>query len=69
MVRWYTSPMQFNPKALILTVASLAILWVAIEWQFSVIGIAVSAFLWTGLWMYFTDAWPTLLRLRQRRRE
>ena len=56
--------MQFNPKALILTVASLAILWIAIEWQFSVFGIVVSAFLWTGLLMYFSDAWPTRYRLR-----
>jgi hypothetical protein len=47
--------MQFNPKALILTALSLAILWAAINWQSSVLGIAVGAFLSLGLWMYFTE--------------
>jgi hypothetical protein len=50
--------MQFNPKALILTAASLALLWAAIEWQFSVVGIAVSAFLGVGLWSLLARRWP-----------
>ena len=56
--------MQFNPKVLVFTALSLAILWAAINWQSSVLGIVVGGFLSFGFWMYFTEEWPARLKIR-----
>jgi hypothetical protein len=50
--------MQFNPKALIVTGVSLVVLWAAINWQSSVLGIVVGAALSVGLWAFFVEGWP-----------
>jgi hypothetical protein len=51
------SPVEFNPKALLVSVVAIAMLWYAIEQQLGVVAIIVDAFLAWGLWKLIPDSW------------
>jgi hypothetical protein len=49
--------MQFNPRALLVTVALLVLLWLAINRGFGLLAIALEVLLGWGLWNFAPDNW------------
>ena len=49
--------MQFNPKALPVTVVFLVLLWLAINRGFGLLAIALEVLLGWGLWNFAPDNW------------
>jgi hypothetical protein len=49
--------MQFNPKALLVTVVFLVLLWLAIDRGFGLLAIALEVLLGWGLWNFAPDGW------------
>ena len=52
------SAMQFHPRALLVSVVFIAILWLAIARGFGLLTIAFETVVGWGLWQLFPEEWP-----------